>query len=298
LDNYTVLQRGGQASTVDLLELLDGYQTEASESVWGAISGALGEARRLTESDEASEQKLDSIIQKLVLPVAEKLGWDDAPADDAQTLRLRGLAHAVGAGAKSEAVIEAGLRRFRASKKPADLAASTRAVVYSIAARHGTAADFQRLLKLYLDTLNADEREEIASGLTSAKEPTRYRQLIDMLQTDEIRRQDFFHWYVWFLRNRYTREPIWQWVTKEWAWIEKEFGSDKNLSYFARYPGSIFSRPAELAKFKKFFEPKKTLVAMGHDISLAEAEIASRIAWRQRNEAAVKAWLKKYRPKN
>lgn len=292
LDNYAMLQRGGISTTVELLELLSGYQHEASESVWGAMAIAIGEARKLIEGDEASERSLDDLVQRLVLETAEKLGWEDQPKDDAQTLRLRGLVYSVAASAKSKSILDTGLKHFARFKKPADLSASTRSVVYYLGARYGTAADFRKLLDLYHATSGADEREEIASALTGAKEPKRYQQLIKMLQSEAIRRQDLPHWYIWLLRNRYTRHAVWQWLTSEWAWIEKEFGSDKNYGFFARYPGSVFTRENELEQFQDFFEPKKSIVAMGHDIKLAEAEITSRIAWRARNEAAVKAWLR------
>jgi aminopeptidase N len=291
LDNYTMLQRGGFSTTIELLELLRGYEDESSESVWGAIAVAVGEVHKLIEGNELSEQKLDVIIQRLVRETAEKLGWDDKPDDDARTLRLRGLAQSLAVGAKTKTTISEGLERFSHFKRPSDLSPSTRTVVYYAGVRYGTEDDFQKLLDLYHATQNADEREEIAGALTSAKEPRRYQQLIKMLKTDAIRRQDFFHWYIWLLRNRYTREAMWQWLVGEWAWIEQEFMTDKNYGYFARYAGSIFSREDELKKFKKFFEPKKSIISMGRDITLAEAEITSRIAWRRRNEAAVKAWL-------
>ncbi len=195
LDNTTLLQRGGQASTVDLLGLLEGYQNETSESVWGAMAVAIGETRRLIEGDKASETVLDDMVQKLVLPTVSKLGWNDRPNDSAQDLRLRGMLYGMAAGAKNKTITEEGLGLFVKCKKPSDLSASTRGVVYSIAARYGAAADFKKLLKLYHDTQNADEREEIASGLTSAKDPERYKELLKMLKTDSIRRQDFFHWY-------------------------------------------------------------------------------------------------------
>jgi aminopeptidase N len=293
LDNYTILQRGGQASTIELLELLNGYRGELSESVWGAMAIAIGETRRLIEGDESSEAKLDDLVQHLVLETAAKLSWEDRPDDDAQTLRLRGLVHSVAAGAKAKTIIDEGRERFAKFKQPADLPASTRTVVYYMGTRYGTAADFQKLLDLYHATQNADEREEIASGLTNAKEPVRYQQLIKMLQTDDIRRQDLPHWLIWLLRNRYTRQAIWQWLIDEWGWIEQEFADDKHYGFFARYSGSVFSRDNELKRFRKFFEPKKSIVAMSRDITLAEAEITSRIAWRQRNETSVKTWLQK-----
>jgi aminopeptidase N len=202
------------------------------------------------------------------------------------------------AGAKNQDTLDEGLRRFRRFNKPSDLPASTRPVIYYIGARYGTDADFKKLLNLHQTIQNADEKEEIAGALTGTKESKRYGQLFELLKTDSVRRQDLMHWLVWLLRNRYSRETAWQWLVNEWPWLEKTFASDKSYGYFARYPGGVFSRPEELKKFTDFFEPKKSIVAMSRDIVLAEAEIKSRIAWRERNEAAVREWLKKYRPKN
>lgn len=296
LDNYTMLQRGGQADTVALLELLDGYRHEANESVWGAVATAVAEVRRLIEGDETSEQKLNDLVQELVLEKAQALGWDDQPDETAQVLRLRGLTHSMAAGAKAQSILDEGLVKFRAFHKPADLPASTRTVIYFIGARYGSDRDFRKLLDLHADTQNADEKDEIASALTGVKQPDRYEALIKLLKTDTVRRQDLMHWFVWLLRNRYSRAAAWNWLVNEWPWIEKGFASDKSYGYFARYPGSIFSRPEELAQFQKFFDDKRSVVSMSRDIQLAEAEITSRIAWRQRNEKAVKTWLTKNQP--
>ncbi|HEX4774007.1 MAG TPA: M1 family metallopeptidase [Candidatus Saccharimonadales bacterium] len=294
LDNYTMLQRGGITATTESLDLLRGYANERSESVWGSIAVALGEARKLLERDETTEALLDTILQAMVLPLTRELGWDDGPNDSAQTLRLRGLAYAMAAGSKTPTIIDEGLKRFAAFKQPADLPPSTRSTIYYIGVRYGTDADFQKVLELHNTIQNADEKDELAGSLTGAKSPKRYRQLVKLLKTKHIRRQDMIHWFVWLLRNRYSRPDTWQWLLDNWSWIEQEFGSDKRYSDFARYPGSIFSHQAEFDQYKTFFEPKKSVVAMTRDIALAEQEIASRVAWRQRNEASVKQWLKKH----
>jgi aminopeptidase N len=294
LDNYTMLQRGGLSSTIELLELLSAYQGETSENVWGAMAGAIGEARKLVETDDANDAKLDDMIRGLVLRTAENLGWDDKPGDDSQTLRLRGLTFGIAAGAKAEIIIAEGLRRFASFKKPGDLSPSTRGVVYFIGARHGSSSDFQKLLKLHEAIQNADEKEEIAAALTATKEPKHYNQLLGLLTTESVRRQDLLHWFAWLLRNRYSRATAWEWMTSRWEWIEKEFSADKNYSYFPRFAGSVFSRKSELKQFNDFFESKKSTVALSRDIQLAKQEINSRIAWRGRNEAAVKTWLKKH----
>ena len=291
LDGYTLLQRGGFSDTVDLLDLVKAYEGETSDNVWGAIAGAIAEARRLIEGDEVAEDKLNAIVSKLVEPLVARLGWDDAPEDDANTLHLRGLIVSLATGAKVPAVLEEGAKRFAVFKQPSDLPASTRAIVYFVGARYGSSADFDKLLQLHNTSTSAEDRDEYAGALTSVKDPERYQTILDMLTGTDIRRQDLMHWFVWLLRNRYARADAWVWLTQHWDWIEAEYASDKSYSYFARYGGSIFSRPAELEQFASFFEPKKSIVALTRDITLAQQEIASRIAWRQRNEAAVKAWL-------
>jgi aminopeptidase N len=292
LENYNLLQRGGEASTTELLELLQAYKGEESEAVWGSIALSIAEARRLVENDLA-EDKLDDFIAKLILPLTEKLGWDDNPDDNAQTLRLRGLAISLAAGAKVQNIIDEGLKRFKKTKEAGDLDASTRSVTYFIAARHGNKDDFKKLLTMHHENTNADERDELAGGLTSTKNESHYNELIGLLKTDEIRRQDLMHWWIWLLRNRYSRQAAWKWLVSNWGWIEKEFAGDKSYGFFARYAGSIFSRPAELKQFTDFFGDKRDVIALARDIALGEQEIKSRIAWRERNEQAVKAWLNK-----
>ena len=292
IDSYNLLQRAGEANTTELLELVQAYEHEDNESVWGSIALAIGEARRLVESD-ASEDKLDASIANLVTPLVEKVGWDDSADDSAQTLRLRALAISLAAGGKVQSVIDEGLKRFQAARQPSDLGASTRTVVYFIAARYGTPEDFEKLLTMHRENSNADERDELAGGLTSTKDEKHYSKLLDLLKTDEIRRQDLMHWWVWLLRNRYSKQATWGWLTSNWDWIEKEFSGDKSYGFFARYAGSIFSRDSELQQFTGFFNDKRDIVALSRDIALGEQEIKSRVAWRKRNEAAVKDWLNK-----
>jgi aminopeptidase N len=293
LDNYLLLQRGGFAGTTDLLDLLAAYSGETSESVWADIAASTAEVRRLVEGDESTEDKLNAMIAKLTEKLVSELGWDDQPDDDAATQRLRGLVISMAAGAKVPAVLDEAAKKFAAFKKPSDLSSSTRSVVYFVAARYGSQADFERLLKLHDESKSAEERDEYASALTSVKNPDHVKTIIDRLTGETIRRQDLMHWFVWLLRNRYARTAAWEWLTTNWDWVEKEFNSEKSYGYFPRYCGSIFSRADELKKFTDFFEPKLNVIALAHDIALGKQEIISRVAWRERNEASTKAWLVK-----
>ncbi len=287
LDNYTLLQRGGVASTVELLDLLPAFRAENEVVVWQAIAIAIGEIRRLVESNSTAEDQLDQLVIELVEPLVKQLGWSDNKDDTPQRLRLRGLLIGMAVGAKEPKSIKQGLKLFDSFNQPSDLSASTRTIVYHCGARHGSEKDFLKLLALHHTVSSADEKDEIAGGLTTAKKSSRYHKLIELLASDEIRRQDLLHWFVWLLRNRHSRSDTWNWLRQHWDWIEREFASDKSYSFFARYTGSIFSRPGELSQFKDFFGPKQNIVALSRDINLALQEISSRIIWRENNESAV-----------
>lgn len=291
IDNYNMLQRGGITETTELLELVAAYSEEKSETVWGALAGALSEVRKLIEGD-ACEEKLDIITQNLVGNIAKDLGWDDSPTDSAQTQRLRGTVIAIAAGAKTPAIIKEGLARFKKFEKPSDLNPSTRGIVYFCGARYGDDEDFQKLVTLHNNSDKADERDELASGLTSAKEPKHYKHLLTMLKSEHVKRQDFFHWFAYLLRNRYSRQATWGWVIDNWDWFVNDFGTDKNFDYIARMPGNVFSTKKEQKQFNDFFESKKSINSLKHNIGLAEQEIEGRVGWRDRNQKGVKLWLK------
>ncbi|HVC36151.1 MAG TPA: M1 family metallopeptidase [Candidatus Dormibacteraeota bacterium] len=293
LDNYNLLQRCGQSKTTEMLDLIRAYESEDNENVWGSLAQALGEVRRLVENDPL-EEKLNVIILKLVQPSVKRLGWQEKTDELAQSLRLRNLILSLAAAAKDKSVVEEGLRRFRKFVEPGDLEPSIRSVVYFIGARYGNDADFNKLLNLHRLTTNAEDKDDLAGGLSATKEPKHYRQLLDLLTTEDIRRQDLIHWFIWLIRNRYSRQATWQWLTQNWQWIEKEFASDKSYGYFARSAGSIFSRESEQEDYQHFFGPKRNVTALRRDIMLGEQEIAGRLAWRQRNEVEVKQWLENH----
>src|SRR5206468_3262950 len=65
LDNYILLQRSGISGTTELLELLEAYASEQSETVWGAITMSIAEARRLIEYDDEQDKYLDKLTRDL-----------------------------------------------------------------------------------------------------------------------------------------------------------------------------------------------------------------------------------------
>lgn len=291
IDNYNLMQRAGDVKTIELLELAKAYKGENEVTVWSAIVLSLAESGRLTEHDTKEEDAVNKIILDIMGNLPDKLGWEDNPSDDAQTLKLRSLLNTLAVSSKSKKHIDTGLNYYRAMKQPSDLPASTRSTIYSCAARFGDDNDFNRLLKMYSSNISAEEKEEVAGAICETHNDKHIKQLIDLLKTDTIRRQNLMSWFAGLLRNRYSRASAWDWLVNNWSWVEEQFASDKSFGYFARIAGSIFTKPEEQKLFNDFFDDKKDIIALKRDIQLAAQEIEARVIWRKRNQDELRKYL-------
>lgn len=291
LNGQSLLERAGLATNSQNLQLLTAYANETEESVWGSISGVIGDAKRLIIGERRFEAIINRLINRLTAKQLKTLGWRAAGDDTVQTLRLRNLILSLATAAEEPAVLAEAKARFAKFQKPADLPPDIREVVYYAAARFGTGKDFDRLLSLYKKLENADERNEIASALTSTRDHKQITTLLKEMTTQTVRLQDTDVWYVWLLRNHYAKADAWSWLKDNWQWIESKFASDKSYDNFARYTANVFSRPEELAEYKAFFGRKQNVLALARAIKLGIEEIEARVAWRKANEQKTKAWL-------
>ena len=234
-------------------------------------------------------------MSDLLTPLIAELGWDAKADEPAQTKRLRDLILILGARVEIPAIIDEGLKRFKAFKQPADLASDIRGCVYYIGAKYGTKADFDKLLKLHNSSKDADDREEMLAGLSATKDQDRIKLLISMLTSKNVRLQDVPTWFVFLIRNRYAKTQTWNWVKDNWSWIDSKYGTDKSFDRFARYSATAFSRQEELKDYTAFFKPKMADIGLTRVVQLGIQEIEGRIKWRQNNEHDLRIWLdKKY----
>jgi len=290
VQSYLLLERAGRAATTENLQLLQALSGEREAAVWSVLAGTIGNVRSLLDKDEAAEAKFSDLLIPIVEPLLAELGWDGAKDEPAQTQKLRAMAISLAAAAKHQPTIKEGLKRFAKFNKPADLSSDIRSAVYFMAVRYGRPADFDKLLSLYRSLSSAEDKEEIAAELTSTRDPERIKQLLEMIASDDVRLQDATTWFAWLMRNRYATADAWKWLQTNWQWVEEKYGDDKSYDYFPRFCAMVFSYPNQLKEFKAFFEPKSN-TSLERPISLGIEEIEGRIAWRAKNEAAVKAWL-------
>ena len=292
LHETSLLARGGKTPTATLLPLLTAYGNESSEPVWNIISMVISDLKRFVEDDEVSEKMLKALVVRIAAGLYEKLGFDQTDGESEQDTKLRATVLGLLSYGEHREVLDRCLDLFHETEDVQTLPSEIRGIIFSVAAKHGTPQDFERLLKLHATTVNAELRDDVTSGLCSTKSKDQIATLLERLTDgDLVKRQDLFRWYIYLLRNRYAREQTWQWMVDNWAWIEETFKGDKSYDDFARYSANVLSTRKWLEAYIAFFEPKSAQTALKRAIEIGKVEIESRVEWLERDMKSVRSTL-------
>lgn len=292
LHETSLLTRSGDVSTANIITLVDRFSSEQEEPVWSIIAMIIGDLKRFVDDDDDAERNLKQFVQKLCLPLYNKLGLEKAPDESEQDTKLRALIVGLLCYGEHQPVLDWAVKQFASTEDLGSLEAETRGVVFTAVARHGSPDDFARLLRAHDEATNPELRDDIASSVTATRSEAQITQLIARLQNSELTKpQDITRWYINLLRNRYAREQTWQWMQDNWSWIEKTFAGDKSYDDFARYSANILNTHEWLERYIAFFEPLSTQPALKRAYDIGLIDIRTRAEWLERDRKAVRAAL-------
>lgn len=288
------LNRPGLMPAVDVVHLLQHYNRESNYAVWLAMSSALGMLRVIVNEGPKAKPHLQRFIADMARTQFERLDWQGARNESHFDAMLRPIIISNMAYAEDPAVTKHCLALFDAAKKPEDITSDIRSIVYSVAARERGASAVDRLIAWYKTTPSADERVNLCAGISTVKDPEVAQKSLALITTKTVKLQDAFYWFVYHIRNWYTRDVAWQWMVDNWSWIQKNFGGDYDYGQYPKYASGALGTPAELAKYKAFFEPKLDEPALARIIKLGIEDINIRIDLRKRDMPAVTKFLQTY----
>lgn len=292
LNDMLLLARAGEYSLITLLDIVKHCQKEDRDAVWSMFLRIVGQAQTLTDGDKSTEQDIKLFKRQLSAHWYEKLGWQDKPKDDTNTKHLRTTALALNLSGENPDALKTALKMFKTAGKVENLPAELRSMIAGTAVRHGDNSVVEQLMKEYVSPTSPDTLQAITAALCTTKDPKVGAKLIKW-GLDEggiVRMQDMDHWYAYLMRNHYTRDLAWDWMTNSWDRLVGMFRS--HMEFFIWYSSGPLSTPEWQAKFKKFFEPKLSGAASKRNILIGFSEIEARVAWRGREEASLKQYFK------
>lgn len=292
LNEHLLLTQGRVLSSDVLIHLLNRYEHESVEAVWGLLAVTVNQLKKFVESDESAEQALKEMVGRLSADQYKRLGWNKATGEPESDTKLRSVIISLTLYSDHEEAIRTASELYL--KTPVDaLDPELRVSILANAVRH-TVSDtvVDDLLALHQSTTSSELQEDIAAGLTSTKDLAVIERLLSLLtDSSSVRPQDFSHWFVWLLRNRYGREKAWQWIRDHWPWVQTTFAGDKSYDIFPRYIASSLMTASQLAEYVHFFEPYKNDVALRRNIEVGITELQSKVALIERDGEAVRQTL-------
>lgn len=296
LHEATMLPRAGEVGAATIVPLLEAYRNEEAEPVWDIMSVALGDLRRFTEEDSEAEMGLRTLSGNLAESLYEKLGWEPRENESESDALLRTTIVGSMIFSEQQSVIDEALQRYNAaqddiSRLPSDL----RAMILGVAVRFAPnkEAVIDRLIELYKSTASSDLRMDISGALTVTRDTAVAERLLELMKdTTFVKPQDTARWYAYLLRNKYTRELVWNWVQDNWDWIKQTFGGDKSYDDFARYAGSMLTTSRQAEEYREFFTPMLSEPALKRTIEVGLVDVTERVKWIERDREDVCATLR------
>lgn len=292
LNDQTLLVRGRYEPSAILIDLVKYYENETNDAVWDIISLTLGELRKFVEDDLTAEQKLRSLSASVARASFDRLGLDERESESITDTKLRTTVLAMMLYGEDETVINETLKRFHITKLD-HLSAELRPLIISTAVKYQHSDTLiDTLLTLYATTPSAELKEDLVSGLTATRNiATAKKLLANCKDTNIVRPQDVAHWFVYLVRNYYTRDVAWQWLRDNWNWIIDTFSGDKSYDEFPRYAAMGLVTRTQLAEYKAFFEPMLDIPALKRTIQMGISEIEARIEIIEQDGPAVRSAL-------
>lgn len=274
LHEQVLLAKAGIQSYAAIIPLLSYFKSETNEAVWSIVALAINELKRFVEGDEAAEQSLKSLTAEVITEQYKRLGWQAIPSEDENDTKLRSTIISLSLYAEMPESVEEAKRQYLENSLE-NLDTELRTAIMASAVRREITDDVvEVLLAAYPKTVNSELRDDIASALTSTRNEAVITRLSGLLtDTSLIRLQDFIHWFVWLLRNRYGREMMWQWTRDNWSWIAKTFKGDSHYDMLPRYIASSLTSQKQLEEFKAFFGPLESEVALNRNITIGYTEL-------------------------
>lgn len=281
--------KAGYAPLSEALQLLAAYESEDNAAVWDIITMNIGEIRRVLD-DETVRESIKPFIIRLAAKEMNRLGWEELENESHFDRLLRPTIIGLNAGADEPLVLAEALRRFDTMKKPEDIPADLRGIVYTAAARNGNNKTFDKLLMLHNKTSSSEERLTLAVALTNFKQPALIKKALALINTEAVRRQDAMYWVAYSLGNYHAKHIAWEWLKSHWKWLSDTLGSDLSFYMTPIYAGRSFSHPEFKKEYVDFFKDKST-PSLERSIKQGAEMLSWQIAWKQANLKTVQDYL-------
>lgn len=241
--------------------------------------------------DSAEHTDYQKLMRAVVGPVKTKLGWNETPGeqDSIKDLR-RSVINLLGTfGQDSDTISESRemYKKYMADRQ--SISPDIAAAVLSVVTYNGGELEYNEIVAALKTEKIPELEKRFLTSLTHFGQPELIDKTLNMVLSDAVRSQDGFRVIAGMLAGHRTKHRTWAFVKAHWIEITKKFPprSMANLAYAC----SAFDKPDEEADLKEFFASHELPYAKASVARMLE-EVHRRVLYRQRNEQAIRTWVK------
>ena len=196
-------------------------------SVWQLAASSLDLLHRAAAEDE--RPAVSAWIQRLLAPLAERLGEDVDPHDDDRTRALRGLVLGLrGVHGDPGSITRAAALFDEQLRDPAGVDAELGAGALKAAAITADGARFGAMLDRFRHGDTPQQQVRYLYAAATVADPDLFRRYLDLLDTDEVRSQNLAFAYRAALRNVHHDHEAWTAVRDRWERIRARLPFNAN----------------------------------------------------------------------
>lgn len=178
-DDMFAMVQSGQASTVEVLQMVGAYRNENNYTVWTAITNSLANLHVLISHTDLMDH-FNSFGRSLYEPVVARLGWEPRENENHLDTLLRSLVLTRLVSFRSPEVSEQARKRFRSHVNGTEiLPADLRSACYKAVLQDGNEQIFEEMLTLYRSTDLHEEQDRISRALGCVGDVKLLRRVID-----------------------------------------------------------------------------------------------------------------------
>ena len=189
IDDLFALAQAGQASSVQVLELLEAFADEDEYTVWERVCNVLGNFSQLVIDNTELHDQITAFSRRLLRGVFGRLGWDSKPDEDHSTKFLRSLVLERMAVLDDADILAESERRFDALINHGQVIKSDlRLAVYKavLRSKSSAAGHFESLKRIYCETSLQEEKIRVSNALGSMNEESLLASALEFAVSSQV----------------------------------------------------------------------------------------------------------------
>lgn len=248
------LVQAGQASTVDVLQLMKAFVNEDDYTVWASVDNAL-ERLDILLTNTKDQESLHAFGKELLQNIYAAVGWNTSPKEPHTRVLLRSLIiHRLGAFG-DENVINESLKQFDAHVNGSNvLAADLRSAVYQTAIHSKRKHVFDELLRIFRSSDMHEEKIRIARALGCVDDQALIEQVLQFAMSSEIRPQDTRFVLASLSNSMNGRNAIWSHFKANCDEYRRRYEGNVAFGHMVKCVTQNFASESKALEIEQFFD--------------------------------------------